>query len=345
MRQAPPHMVPWTEEEDATLNLKAMVDMCTGSGSGRWCPAGSGSSAASAGPTTCAPTSTSWTEADDLKLITAHKVFGNRWSLIARELDGRSENSVKNHWNATKRSLKAKRRLKKKKNAEAPLGQQWSILEQYIRSISPEAGAAAAAATVTVGDPAEPAVASDSPPSSYDTGYDGEVVSPPAPAVAAPPPHAAGFDPTAMGLYLNASGNNYSSSAAAAAGMGAMNMNPDMAPPPYLGLDLNCYYYYGGAAMQAAPPMMQMMGQGQQHHAAAASSTRSWTTWRGTTTRRPPSTPTPPTPATTTPMQQATTPTTTAATRAPDRAAPPSLLGASMWTTSTWCRWRPGSFK
>ncbi|CAL5058222.1 unnamed protein product [Urochloa decumbens] len=232
MRQAPPHMVPWTEEEDATLNLKAMVDMCTGSGSGRWCPAGSGSSAASAGPTTCAPTSTSWTEADDLKLITAHKVFGNRWSLIARELDGRSENSVKNHWNATKRSLKAKRRLKKKKNAEAPLGQQWSILEQYIRSISPEAGAAAAAATVTVGDPAEPAVASDSPPSSYDTGYDGEVVSPPAPAVAAPPPHAAGFDPTAMGLYLNASGNNYSSSAAAAAGMGGAADDADDGPGP-----------------------------------------------------------------------------------------------------------------
>ncbi|CAL4918041.1 unnamed protein product [Urochloa decumbens] len=274
MRPAPPHRGPWTEEEDATL--KAMVDVY---GERKWAvvskhlPGRIGKQCRERWTNHLRPSidkaKTIWTEADDQKLITAHKVFGNRWSLIARELDGRSENSVKNHWNATKRSLKAKRRLKKKKNAEAPPGQQWSILEQYIRSISPEGGAATA---VTGGDPVEPAAASDSPPSSYNTGYGGEVVSPPAPAVVAPPPHAAGFDPAAMGLYLNASGNHYSSSAAAVAGMGAMNMNPDIAPPPYLGLDLNSYYYYGGAAMQAAPPMMQMMGQGQEHHQQAATS-------------------------------------------------------------------------
>ena len=31
----------------------------------------------------------------------AHARLGNRWSDIAREISGRSENSVKNHWNAT----------------------------------------------------------------------------------------------------------------------------------------------------------------------------------------------------------------------------------------------------
>ncbi|CAL4934873.1 unnamed protein product [Urochloa decumbens] len=274
MRPAPPHRGPWTEEEDATL--KAMVDVY---GERKWAvvskhlPGRIGKQCRERWTNHLRPSidkaKTSWTEADDELLITAHKVFGNRWSLIAKELDGRSENSVKNHWNATKRSLKAKRRLKKKKNAEAPPGQQWSVLEQYIRSISPEGGAAAA--TVAGDDSAAPAAASDSPPSSYNTGYGGEVVSPPAPAVAAPPPPA-GFDPAAaMGLYLNNGGgdNYYSSSAAAANHLGAMNINPEMAPPSYLGLDLNAYYYYGGAALQAAPPMM---GQGLDHQQQAAAS-------------------------------------------------------------------------
>ncbi|CAL4943336.1 unnamed protein product [Urochloa decumbens] len=274
MRPAPAHRGPWTEEEDATL--KAMVDVY---GERKWAvvskhlPGRIGKQCRERWTNHLRPSidkaKTSWTEADDELLITAHKVFGNRWSLIAKELDGRSENSVKNHWNATKRSLKAKRRLKKKKNAEAPPGQQWSVLEQYIRSISPEDGAAAA--TVAGDDSAAPAAASDSPPSSYNTGYGGEVVSPPAPAVAAPPPPA-GFDPAAaMRLYLNNGGgdNYYSSSAAAANHLGAMNINPEMAPPSYLGLDLNAYYYYGGAALQAAPPMM---GQGLDHEQQADAS-------------------------------------------------------------------------
>ncbi|CAO2182298.1 unnamed protein product [Urochloa humidicola] len=78
-----------------------------------------------------------WTLEDDKLLIGAHKHFGNRWSAIARFLPGWSENAIKNHWNATKRSLKAKRRLKKKKSEQVPPGQ-LSILEEYIRSVSPD---------------------------------------------------------------------------------------------------------------------------------------------------------------------------------------------------------------
>ncbi|TVU27237.1 hypothetical protein EJB05_29834, partial [Eragrostis curvula] len=75
-----------------------------------------------------------WTEDDDKMLIEAHIYYGNRWSVIAKHLSGRSENGIKNHWNATLRSLKAKRRQKKRKSEQTPPGR-FSILENYIRSI------------------------------------------------------------------------------------------------------------------------------------------------------------------------------------------------------------------
>ncbi|KAM0871847.1 hypothetical protein ACQ4PT_039084 [Festuca glaucescens] len=77
-----------------------------------------------------------WTEAEDMELIAAHRRCGNRWSAIARKLSGRSENSVKNHWNATKRSLKAKRTLKKQNCEQLPPGK-LSLLADYIRNLYP----------------------------------------------------------------------------------------------------------------------------------------------------------------------------------------------------------------
>ncbi|OWM73360.1 hypothetical protein CDL15_Pgr001474 [Punica granatum] len=72
----------------------------------------------------------SWSEEEERLLVEAHEKIGNRWAEIAKDIPGRTENTIKNHWNAAKRRQNSRRKNKATLNKPDPHP---SVLEDYIR--------------------------------------------------------------------------------------------------------------------------------------------------------------------------------------------------------------------